>query len=172
VSAFGAETLSEFEFLAGLSSERKFAKGFGGGEVRCGIELRSGEAEDSALESDGFGEQTGDVEGDSVGSGGSTAASPNRPSSEDDRRRKVGNLGLPPCFFVASELSHLGEVIAELWVTAFELRQEFVSDSVAGVGELTVGGVFSPELVAGAEEGLDLVTAGLKHGAKDRTLGE
>ena len=78
----------------------------------------------------------------------------------------------PAGFFVAGEFGHLREVIAEVGIPGFELRQQFVADAIAGEGEMAVGGVFAPGLVEGFEEGFDLGAGGGEERAEDAALGE
>ena len=47
-----------------------------------------------------------------------------------------------------------------------------MADAIAGEGEVAVGGVLLPGLVAGVKEGFDLLAGSPKEGAEDRTLGK
>jgi len=74
---------------------------------------------------------------------------------------------LPAGLFFAGEFSEVGEGLVQIWVVGAELREEFVTDLVAGEGGVGVGGVFAPGLVGLFEEGLDVGAAGLQEGAED-----
>ena len=74
---------------------------------------------------------------------------------------------MPAGLFFAGEFSEVGEGLVQIWVVGAELREEFVTDLVAGEGGVGVGGVFAPGLVGLFEEGLDVGAAGLQEGAED-----
>ena len=80
------------------------------------------------------------------------------------------NFGLPPGFFIASQLRHLRQMIAELRVPGSELRQQFVADSITRKCQVPVGGVFAPLLIACVKKGLDFAASGVKQRTNDDAL--
>ena len=84
----------------------------------------------------------------------------------------AGEFGVPPGFFVAGQLGHLGQVLAEAGIPGFEERQQFVADAVAGEGEVAVGGVLAPGLAEGVEVGFDFGAGGGEERAEDAAFRE
>jgi len=132
--------------------------------------LRGRMAQDAALEGGVEGGKLGEVEGEAFGSGSATAA--NGAAGEDDGGSGAGNFGRPEGFFVAGKFGHLGEVVTEAGIPGFEERKELVANAVAGEGEMSVGRVFTPGLVEGAEIGFDFSAGGGEKRAEDAAFRE
>ncbi len=114
----------------------------------------------------------GKVEGDAVGGRGGPASAANGSAAKNHLLSHTGNFGLPPGFFIAGKLRHLCEMIAELRVPGSELRQQFVADPIARKGQMPVGGVFAPRLIARIEKGFDFGASAMKQRANDDALGK
>jgi hypothetical protein len=172
MSSLGAETLGKFELLSGFSGNGEGAEGFGGVEVGAELQERGDVAEDAALEGGGFGEEACDVECDALVGSGGAAPTADWPTTKDQAGGETGHFRLPPGLFVASELGHLDEEPAKLRIPIFELWKKLVTDSIAGEGEMAIGGVFAPGLVTSVKEGFDLPAAGLKERTENAALGK
>jgi hypothetical protein len=184
--AFGAEAVGEVERGAGAggdggvsceagwkSTEREKAGGFV--EAEAGSELTGGGAEDAAAEGGVEGAEAVEFEGDGgvarCGADGSATATDGL-AGEQELREDAGELGLPAGLFFAGKLGEVGQGLVEIWIVGAELGEKFVADFVAGEGGVGVGGVFTPRLVDGSEEGFDGGAAGLQEGAEDLSLGK
>jgi hypothetical protein len=172
VGSLGAKALGELELLARLSGDGECSERFGGGEVGASFELGGDMTQNPALESSGFGDQAGNVEGNAFCGCRGTSTAANRTTAENHAGRKASGFGLPPGFLITGQRGKLREVFAKLRVPGFELRQEFVANAIAGKGEMAVGGVLAPRLIAGVKQSFDLLARGLKERAQDRTFGE
>ena len=77
----------------------------------------------------------------------------------------------PEGLVVASYVGGTGEGIVEGGVEGAEERHDLMAETVAGEGEVAVGGVFAPGLVAFGEEAFDGGAAGVEEGTEDEGLG-
>jgi ribosomal protein S18 acetylase RimI-like enzyme len=169
-SALGAEAMGKLAPLAGAGFKSHSAQGFGRGEVERHAQLRGGVAKQPALQRRGQRGQSGDVESQDIRGGAPAPA--NGLAGEQDLRRHAGQLRLPPGFLIAGQLSHLAQVLAEARVPGFELRQEFVTDAVAGEGWVLIRGVVAPWLVQGLQIRFDLRASRGQERAEDAALGK
>ena len=170
VGAFGAESVGELELLTGAADEGEGAQGFSGREVGRGAELLGGMAEKAALDSGREVGEAGNVEGEAIAGGASAAA--HGTAGKDQLRRDAGDFGTPPGFLVAGEGGHLRHVFAETGIPCFEEREEFVTDAIAGKGDVAVGGVFAPGLVNGVKVRFDFDAGGGEKRADNATFGK
>ncbi len=169
VSTVGAQAPGEFQFLAGLAGQRQVAERFGrrdsrGADSSCAAAKRSNRRCKA----------TGSALNRAMSRAMPSAVVVARPPPRTGRPRRMtwggkpGDLGLPPCFFVAGEFGHLRQVIAELWVPGGELRQQFVANAVAREREVAIGRVFAPGLLARVEKGLNLGAGGAEQWPENR----
>ena len=168
MGAFGAKTLSQLEFLTGASVDGKSSQGCGGGEIERGAKGRGGMAKQPALESRRQFCEAHDVESEAIGCGASAAA--HGTTAQDDLRGEPFDLGLPRGFFIARELGHLCEMLAEPRIPGLKERQQLVADAIARKGEMAIGGVFAPGLVQRAEIDFDFGTRRPKKRSQDAAL--
>ena len=107
-STLGGKRAGESEFLAGAALNCQLAQAFGGVEAQGDSERFCAMTEQTALQSKRQGGEADYVDGQRslVGAGAATAA--NRAAGEEDLRSETGDLGLPPGFFVARQLGHVG----------------------------------------------------------------
>lgn len=177
--ALGSESFGQMEGCARTGCDGREGDESGQGEQTGGVveaeseaELTGGGSEDAAAEGGVEGPETVELDGDggSAGSGGDGAApSANGFSGEEDLGEDAGELGLPAGFFVTGELGEIGEGLVDGRVEGAELGHQLVADAIAGVGDVGIGGVGAPGLVAGLEEGFDLGATGGQQRAKDTT---
>ena len=118
MGALGAKALSQFEFLPGAPLECEGSQGFGGGEIERGAKRRGGMAKQPALESRRQFCEAHDVESQAIGCGPSAAA--HGTAGQNELRRERVDLGLPPGFFVARQLGHVCEVLAQARVPGLQ----------------------------------------------------
>jgi len=168
--ALGAQALCQFPFLAGTSVKGKTSQCLGCGEIELCTELAGGMAQQAALHGRSKGRQPGYIKGQ-PGIGGS-ATSADRPSRQNQLRGETGEFCLPPGFFVARQLSHLSEVVAEARIPGFEQRQQLMADAVAGEGGVAVGGVLAPALGERVQKCLNVGPAGFQHWPEDAAFRE
>jgi hypothetical protein len=167
VGSVDAEALPKLELLASLASLRQGADRLSGSEVGGGFKLASCIAQQAALQCDGLSSKAGEVESNAFGRGGSATTAADWPATEDHMRCRARNFGLPPGFFVAGELSHLREMVAELGVPGCELGQQFMTNAIAREGEMSVGGVFTPGLFERMKKGFNLGSRCVKQRSDD-----
>ena len=174
VRAFGAQAMGQFEFLAGSAGERHRAQRLGCGKIGRGAQLRRGVAKQPALQGRRKRGQPRDINARA-----SRAASPAaRPPPRTGRpgRRICGasraELRLPPGLFIARQLGHLRQMLAQTRVPALKKRQQLVADAVARKSEVAIGRVFAPALAEGVEIGLDFGARGREQRAQDAAFGK
>jgi hypothetical protein len=94
-------------------------------------------AQKTPLQCGGERGKTRDIQSQAMGCGAATSADGS--AGQDQLRYQAGQLDLPPSFFVARQVGHLGKVLPQAGIPGFEQRQQFVADAVAGEGEMAVG---------------------------------
>ena len=74
---------------------------------------------------------------------------------------------MPARFFFAGELGYVAEGMIKVWVIGAEVGHQFVTNAVAGVMGVGVGGVLTPSLILFAKIGFDLGAPGAEEGTDD-----
>ena len=114
VGALAAESAGELSLLPGAGGEGEGTERLSGVEVGRKAKLLSSIAKKAALQCGLEGGQGGDVEGDAVGCGAASTA--DGATGEDGGCGCFLDFGGPPCFFVAGQLGHLRQMLAEAGV--------------------------------------------------------
>ena len=149
MGALDLQTADEFKFLARSAIKRESAECFGRREIDRDVPAGGGMPEQTALERRSqFGEAK-NVDGDIFSR--STASAANRAAGQDELLRDALDLSPSPILFIAGKLGHVGEVFAQAGVPGFELGQQLVANAIARKGEMAIGRVLAPRLVAFAQ---------------------
>ena len=138
VGPVGAEALCQFQFLASPARLRQGTQRFGCGEVRSRFKLGGSITKQAALHGNRLCQKPREIKGNAFGGSGRAPSSADGPPTKNHLLGYTGHFALPPGLFVASQFSHLRQMLAELWIPARKLRQQFVTNAIAREREMAI----------------------------------
>lgn len=139
--AFGGDGSGEGQLLAGAAVGGELVEGVSGFKAERGPEEVGGVTQEAALKGGWLSGEARDVDGDGgvrrIGGAGATSTA-NGAAGKEELGREAIDFRLPVVFFVAGNLGHVGEMLADFGVPLFEIGEELVADAVTGVGGVLV----------------------------------